>query len=142
MLGGCATVNGTPTQPISVHTVDAQGHSIDMRCKLANESGDYFGNSPLRDVLIRRSASDLTIECRRGDKVARATAIARGSVLGAALLPGGSVAALVDHLSGYMYAYPRRLVLRAGEHLVFDGSASPSLAPEPGAAGLTADDLR
>lgn len=121
----CATINGSPTQAISIHTVDANGKPVSgMRCRLANGEADYFGNSPLLDVQIRRSGSDLEIECRSGNQVARATALSRSPGLtGAVLLPGGGAAALIDRISGYAYAYPRSMQLRIGEHMLFDVSA-------------------
>ncbi len=124
-FAGCATITGSPTQTISIHTVDASGKPIrGMRCRLANGEADYFGNSPLLDVQVRRSSADLEIECHSGAQVARATAFARSpSLTGAVLLPGGGAAALIDRLSGYAYAYPRSMQLRIGEHMIFDVSA-------------------
>ncbi|GAB4482579.1 MAG: hypothetical protein OHK0044_31650 [Burkholderiaceae bacterium] len=124
--GGCATITGTPTQSISIHTVDANDRPVDgMRCRVVNGSAEYFGTSPMYDLQVRRSSSDLAIECRRGALVARGTAVSRGSAAGAAvkaLLPGGTASLLVDHVSGYGYAYPSALRLRVGQHLVFDAS--------------------
>ncbi len=95
-----------------------------MRCRLINGEADYYGNSPLLDVQVRRSGSDLEIECRSGNQVARATALSRSpSLTGAVLLPGGGAAALIDRISGYAYAYPRSMQLRIGEHMLFDVSA-------------------
>jgi hypothetical protein len=124
-LAGCATVTGSPTQALTVHTLDANGKPVGgMRCRLANDEAEYFGNSPLLDVQVRRSSSDLQIECRGGAQIARATAFARSPGLtGAVMLPGGGAAALIDQLSGYAYAYPRAMQLRVGEHLMFDVSA-------------------
>jgi hypothetical protein len=125
-LGGCATVTGTPTQSISIHTVDANDRPVDgMRCRVVNGSAEYFGTSPMYDLQVRRSSSDLDIECRRGALVARGTAVSRGSATGAAvkaLMPGGTASLVIDHVSGYRYAYPSALRLRVGQHLVFDAS--------------------
>jgi hypothetical protein len=125
-LGGCATINGTPTQSISIHTVDANDRPIEgMKCRVTNGAGEYFGTSPMYDLQVRRSASDLTIECRRGALLARATAVSRGSGVADAVraaLPGGTAALLVDHVTGYRYAYPSAMRLRVGQHLVFDAS--------------------
>jgi len=123
-LAGCATLSGEATQPISVHTVDAEGRPINgMRCRLANDAAHYFGNSPLRDVQVRRSGSDLSIECRLGERFARATAVSRSQNAGIAMLPGGTVAMLVDHATGYAYAYPRTMQLQIGASVVFDDHA-------------------
>lgn len=136
MLAGCATIAGSPTQSISVQTVDAQGRAIaDMRCRLVNDAADYYGNSPMFDVQVRRSPSDLAILCERGGLIARATAVARGPVLGTVLLPGGSAAALIDHFTGYAYAYSATMQLRVGEHLVFDPHTQPTQRLLADAAG-------
>jgi hypothetical protein len=125
-LGGCATVTGTATQTISIHTVDANDRPIEgMKCRVINGSAEYFGTSPLYDLRVRRSSTDLDIECRRGRLVARGTAVSRGSTADAAvkaLVPGGTASLMVDHISGYRYAYPSAMRLRIGQHLVFDAS--------------------
>lgn len=122
LASGCATVTGEPTQRVSIVAVDAEQRPIPgMRCRVANGSAEYYGDSPMRDVPVRRSASDLQIECRRGALVARGTAISRGgmSIL-QGVLPGGTALVALDHLTGYRYSYPTEIRLRAGEHLVFD----------------------
>jgi hypothetical protein len=133
-LGGCATVTGEPTQRVSIVTVDATQRPVDgMRCRVVNASEEYFGNSPMHALSVRRSASDLEIECRRGSLVARGTAVSRGG-LGVlqSVLPGGTAMLALDHLTGYRYSYPAEIELRVGEHLVFDASA-------PRARGLQAE---
>ena len=121
LSAGCATVNGTPTQPVSIQAVDAFDRPVEgMRCRIANSSADYFGTTPMYDLQVRRSSSDLEVECRRGALLARATAVSRGTHLLSAMMPGGTAAVLIDHVTGYRYFYPSRLQLRVGEHLVFD----------------------
>lgn len=126
LASGCATMTGTATQSINVHTVDASDRPIEgMRCRIINGSAEYFGTSPMYDLRVRRSSSDLDIECRRGTLSARGTAVSRGSAAMAAikaLLPGGTAAVAVDHFTGYRYAYPHTMRLRVGQHLVFDAS--------------------
>ena len=74
------------------------------------------------DVQIRRSSSDLQVECKGRGLVARGTAISRGklSSLAAALLPGGSASVMIDYVSGYSFAYPSWIQLRVGQDHVFD----------------------
>lgn len=122
LVSGCATVTGEPTQRVSIVAIDAQQQPIPgMRCRVINGSAEYFGDSPMRDVPVRRSASDLEIECRRGTQVARGTAVSRGglSIL-QGVLPGGTAMIALDHITGYRYSYPNEIRLRVGEHLVFD----------------------
>ena len=126
LASGCATMTGSPTQRISVQTLDAQGQQVrGMRCRIINGNADYVGDSPMMDMEIRRSATDLDIECRQGMLVARGTAVSRSGTAAmarAALMPGGSAGAVVDHVTGYGYAYPRVIQLRIGETLVVDAS--------------------
>jgi hypothetical protein len=135
-LAGCATLTGTPRQGVSIHVVDANDRPISgMRCHVMNAAEDYFGDAPLRDLQVRRSSSDLVIECHRGSLIARGTAVSRGSVVDGAvraLLPGGTAMLAIDHLSGYRYAYPEWVQLRAGEHLVFDADRQIAGKPAPG----------
>jgi hypothetical protein len=138
LLAGCATLTGDALQSIGIHTVDAHDRSVaGFRCRVINGAAEYFGDSPLFDLRVRRSAADLDIECRRGSHLARGTAVSRGSVIDGAvkaLLPGGTAMLAVDHLTGYRYAYPSVLRLRIGQHLVFDAGdetpGKPALAAE------------
>jgi hypothetical protein len=136
LLGGCATVTGDPTQVVHVETLDERGQPIDgMRCHLSNASSDYFGDSPLFNLEVHRSSSDLKINCRLGDRVAEGSAVSRsglrGGVTGAVnlLMPGGSGMMVIDHLTGYRYAYPAWIQLRIGQKVVFD--ASDDIAGQP-----------
>lgn len=140
-LSGCATLTGTATQAIEIQAVDERDHAVrGMECRVANSAGEQVVTLPANEVQVRRSSAELEIECRLGAQIARGTAIARGEAkMENAFIPGSSIAALVDHLSGYMYSYPTPLKLRVGEHLRFEFSDAPraelvaSLAP-PGAA--------
>jgi hypothetical protein len=137
LLGGCATVAGTPMQAVSIQALDAFDRPVDgMRCRIVNNAADYFGTTPIFDLQVRRSSSDLEIECRRGSLLARGTAVSRGMMLASVLLPGGTAALIIDHLSGYRYSYPTRLQLRIGEHLVFDDDATPPTRLSSGAIAL------
>ena len=126
LASGCATLTGSPTQRISLQTLDAQGQQIrGMRCRIINGTAEYVGDSPMMDMEIRRSATDLDIECRQGTLVARGTAVSRSGTAAmarAALMPGGSAGAVVDHVTGYGYSYPRTIQLRIGETLIVDAS--------------------
>lgn len=146
LLSGCATLSGSATQAIEIQTVDERDRAVHgMQCRVANGAGEQVVTSPANEVRVRRSSTDLEIECRLGARIARGTAVARGDAkMENSFIPGGSIAALIDHLSGYMYSYPTPLKLRVGEHLRFEFSDAPraefvaSLVP-PGAAPAPAD---
>jgi len=127
-------------QSVDIQVVDGLDRPISgWRCRASNASADYFGDSPIRDLQVRRSSSDLQIECHRGSLIARGTAVSRGSVVDGAvkaLLPGGTAMLAVDHLSGYRYTYPNWIRLHIGEHLVFDADRQ---VPGQPAQGLLAD---
>jgi hypothetical protein len=126
LLGGCATLTGTAEQLIRIQTVDANDRPISgMRCHLSNSRSDYFGDSPLIDLQVRRSSSDLQIECRSHGLVARGTAVSRGKTdpafaVTSLLMPGGSAVFVLDQVSGYSYSYPTWIRLKVGRTLVFD----------------------
>lgn len=120
-------------QEVSIQTVDANDRPVNgMRCRVTNGPAEYFGNSPMFNLGVRRSSSDLEIECRKGNLIARGTAVSRGKGLLTTVLPGGTAAMVVDHLSGYRYSYPTWIQLRVGEHLIFDANNDTLLRPVRG----------
>jgi hypothetical protein len=144
LSSGCATMTGDPTQVVHIETLDERGQPIEgMRCHLSNASSDYFGDSPLFELEVHRSSSDLKIACHLGDRVAEGTAVSRsglrGGVTGVAnlMLPGGSGLMMIDHLTGYRYQYPTWVRLQIGQKLVFDagddvaGKPVPAVQKEP-----------
>jgi hypothetical protein len=125
MAAGCATVTGTADQSIQIRTVDAADRPVaGLRCHASNAMADYYGSSPMIDLRVRRSSSDLLIECKGHGMVARGTAVSRGSAaaLAATILPGGTAMLMIDYISGYSLAYPSWIQLRIGQDLVFDAS--------------------
>lgn len=131
-LAGCATLTGDGTQSIQVEAVDEQGQAVTgMRCKFSNMSSDYYADTPVYDLQVHRSASDLNISCRLGDRIAEGRAVSRGGLrgVGAVLLPGGSAYMMIDHLTGYRYTYPAWVRVQVGQKLVFDASDDKGGAP-------------
>jgi hypothetical protein len=135
LLGACATMTGVPTQVLQIETLDEHGRAIEgMRCHLTNASSDYFGDSPMHELEVHRSASNLEITCRKGGKIAEGTAVSRGGArgIGSMLLPGGTAYMMIDHLSGYRYTYPAWVRLQVGQKLIFDASNDVNGEPVPG----------
>lgn len=144
LCSGCATVSGSATQPISIQTVDAQGRAIEgMSCRVSNGDVQYVGDSPMFDVAVRRSSVPLVVECRAdGKPLARALLVSRADGMMAAqmLLPGGSSFMIIDHVTGFMYAYPRWIRLQAGADMVFDRRDERGRDPTPGMVTRHFDD--
>ena len=145
LASGCATVSGRATQPISIQTVDAQGRLIEgMSCRATNGGGQYVGDTPMFDLQVRRSSTPLVVECR-GDRhpMARAVLMPRADNMVAAqvLLPGGSSLMVIDHISGFMYSYPRWVRVQAGADMVFDRTDENGRTPTPGLVTRQFDDL-
>jgi len=138
LLGGCATITGDGTQIVHIETLDENGHPVEgMRCHASNASSDYFGDSPMFDLEVHRSASDLKVSCRLGERVAEGKAVSRsglrGGITGVAnlVMPGGSGLMVIDHLTGYRYTYPSWIRLQIGRNLVFDASDQVADQPVP-----------
>lgn len=137
-MTGCATVTGDATQAINIQTVDANGRPIEgMACRIVNGSAEYMGDSPMFGLKVRRSSTPLVAECKRsGYAMARALIIPRADLVSGStaqlLLPGGSSMLIIDHLSGYMYRYPRWVRVQAGADMVFDQADEKGRDPTPG----------
>lgn len=132
-LAGCSTVMLPSQQEVQILAFDAADRPVTgMTCKVSNQMGEATVTTPAIDVPVRRSFSDLQIECRRGNDIAMGTVVPRRHGLEQALVPFGSVAVAIDHISGHLYAYPTVVRLRLGQHLRFEFST------EARAAGLIA----
>jgi hypothetical protein len=129
LASGCATVTGRATQPVSIQAVDGR---------------QYIGDSPMFDLQVRRSSAPLVVECRGdGRPMARAVLLPRADNMVAAqlLLPGGSSMMVIDHVSGFMYSYPRWVRVQAGADMVFDRRDEHGRHPVPGLVTRQFDDL-
>ncbi|HTN50108.1 MAG TPA: hypothetical protein VMK32_11810 [Burkholderiaceae bacterium] len=144
-LSGCATLAGDSTQKLNIQTVDGEGRIVEgMSCHASNASADYIGVTPMFDMKVRRSSSPLVVECRRdGLALARAVVVSRAVNMQPAqmLLPGGTSMMIIDHISGFMYAYPRWVRLQVGADMVFDRRDEQDRGPTPGLVTRQFDDF-
>lgn len=144
-LSGCATLAGDSTQKLNIQTVDTEGRVVDgMSCRASNNSADYVGVTPMFNMQVRRSSSPLVVECRRdGVPLARAVVVSRAVNMQPLqlLLPGGTSMMVLDHITGYMYAYPRWVRLQVGTDMVFDRRDEVDRGPTPGLVTRQFDDF-
>ena len=144
-LSGCATLAGDATQKVNIQTVDTEGRVVDgMSCRASNGSADYVGVTPMFNMQVRRSSSPLVVECRRdGVPLARGVVVSRAVNMQPLqmLLPGGTSLMVLDHITGYMYAYPRWVRLQVGTDMVFDRRDEVDRGPTPGLVTRQFDDF-
>jgi len=137
-VSGCATMTGEATQVINFQTVDANGKPVDgMACRIVNGSAEYRGDTPMFGLRVRRSPTPLVAECKRqGYAMARALIISRADLASGSaaqlLLPGGSSMLIIDHMTGFMYQYPRWVRAQVGADMIFDRSDERGREPTPG----------
>lgn len=137
-VSGCATITGEATQAINIQTVDANGKPVNgMACRIVNGSAEYMGDTPMFGLRVRKSPTPLVAECKRqGYAMARALIISRADLASGStaqlLLPGGSSMLVIDHISGYMYQYPRWIRAQVGADMIFDRNDERGREPTPG----------
>jgi hypothetical protein len=128
-LGGCSTLHGDFHQSLQVDALDARDRPVEgMRCQIGTGASAKTFVTPATDVRVRRGMEPLNVECHLDNLVATATVKSRRERMEEALLPFGSVGVFVDHLSGSLYAYPTKLHLRVGQHLVLEHSGEAQVA--------------
>lgn len=125
-LSGCATITSSETQTVSLSAKAASGEAIDqVECTLKNDKGEWKAVAPA-SVLIRRSAEDLDVVCKKPgmiDGLLKAISRASGGMWGNIVF-GGGIGALIDHNKGTGYNYPDQLPVRMGENVVIDRKTS------------------
>ena len=115
VLTGCATVTTGTNQSLSVETRMKGNAVAGATCKLANDKGTWFVNTP-GSVTVNRSYGDMSIDCKH-DKHPAGTAVVRSSTKAMAfgnILVGGVIGAAVDIGTGSAYDYPTLITLELG----------------------------
>ena len=135
-LAGCATITGSPTQSISVDTVDRTGTRVTgAECRLTNDKGTWTTKTPMH-VSVGRSGEDLSVHCTADGLepgLVKVVSRANGGMVGNVVF-GGVVGALVDN-SGAGYDYPSIVRVVMGASLVLDKrDEDPNATPPPAAA--------
>jgi hypothetical protein len=138
VLGGCATVTQSPTQPLQVLVLDAQDRPVrGMACHATNGISEADFTTPVTEISIHRTAADLEIECHHDAQIAKGSVSPRRDGLEQALIPFGSLAVALDHVTGKMYTYPTMIRMRLGKHLRFEHSDEARATKEVATIGDT-----
>lgn len=102
-LFGCASVTSGHNQSVSVDTGKEQG----AMCSLTNDKGTWHVPTTPGSVTVHRAYGDLTVNCKKDDKVGATTVTSstKGLAFGNIIM-GGVVGAAVDVGTGAAYDYP------------------------------------
>lgn len=122
LFGGCATITSNEMQSVTLNTLTSKGDRVEQtRCTLKNDKGSWTATAP-GNVMVRRSAEDLNVECKKegmSDGFLRAISRSAGGMWGNIIL-GGGIGAIIDHNKGTGYNYPNDLPVRMGESVTVD----------------------
>jgi hypothetical protein len=139
LISGCATAVKTDTQQLDILLKLPDGSSrVSAVCVLSNSAMKVTGNAPMFSVEVQRSSSDLQIDCRSANGMTgQAIAVSRMQTNGVGAVLAGMTGHVIDHMTGKLYDYPRRIEVVLGRKRVFDfssGLVPVADAPLPGAA--------
>ena len=122
LASGCASITGSEIQSVSVTTHASADAAVEKaKCTLRNDKGVWEVTTPAF-VGVRRSAEDLTVECKKEgqpDGLLKAISRAAGGMFGNIVF-GGGIGALIDHNKGTGYDYPDILKVIMGKSTVID----------------------
>jgi hypothetical protein len=138
-VSGCATASKSERQGLDVFVKLPDGTPrAGVVCVLENRTGKVTGNAPMLNVEVERSGSDLQVDCRTSNGLTgRAIAVSRIKTTGVTAVLAGMTGTVIDHLTGKLYDYPRRIEVAIGRERVFEhgaGLAPVSDVPMAGAA--------
>jgi hypothetical protein len=138
LLAGCETLTRESTQKLQIEALDAHDRPVrGLVCKIGDAPATF--TLPASGVVVRRSGANLEIDCHNGTQVARATVVPRRDGVEQALIPFGSVAVAIDHISGKLYDYPTTLRLRLGQHVTLEHGGEARVAKSESLPGAPVD---
>lgn len=131
-ISGCASFLNDADQQIYLTTYDQNGSKVKgASCKLSNDFRQSTLDS-LDQVKVRRSYSDLMIECKKPgypDANGRAVSRANAAMYGNLVTVG--IGAIFDHAIGSAYTYPQHINMVFGQTLDFDRRHDKGSQPVP-----------
>jgi hypothetical protein len=111
-LAGCATISEPTQQTLMVRTILDNREIGGVGCVLTNDAGRWFVTSP-GHVVVRKSAGNLFVDCRRGAAVAGQDVVASrantSAVVGNVTTAG--LGYLLDKRTGAGFDYPETLTV-------------------------------
>ena len=114
-LSGCATITSGTSQTIAVETLKNDQPVVGASCKITTDKGAWNVVTPAT-FEIPKSSSDARIICEK-DGEPRGEAVAKSSfksnTVGNVLI-GGIIGIGVDAMTGAMWAYPVRWLVKLG----------------------------
>lgn len=132
LSSGCASIVSGHNQSLSIET-HADGKSVvDANCKLENDKGTWYTNSP-GSAVVRRSYNDLSVRCEKSgyEPGTTATQSSTKALAFGNILIGGIIGAVVDVGSGAAYDYPSIISVELGRTRTQTPEAAPGNTPEP-----------
>ncbi|MGL4575493.1 MAG: hypothetical protein ACRCV9_11980 [Burkholderiaceae bacterium] len=137
LSSGCATATKSEYQSLDVFVKLPEGApKAGVVCVLSNRASKVTGNAPMLSVSVERSGSDLEVLCRtQNGLTGRAVAVSKIQTHGLGAVLAGMTGHVIDHMTGKLYDYPRRIEVAIGRNRVFEqgaGIAAVSDVPLPG----------
>ncbi|KAF1045783.1 MAG: hypothetical protein GAK35_01273 [Herbaspirillum frisingense] len=112
LLGGCASITGSQTQPISVQTTQGSMIISGATCTLSNDAGKWFLKTP-GSVTVKKSTGDMTVECIKSDVSGRENVVSKANTnVWGNILIGGLIGYAVDRNSGAGFDYPESVTIK------------------------------
>lgn len=116
VMSGCASIVDGTNQVVSVDTRKNGVPVTGANCKLTNDKGTWYSNTPGTTV-VRRSYQDLNVHCQKAGLAPAITAF-KSSTKGMAfgnIIFGGVIGAGIDMASGSAYDYPTALTVEMAD---------------------------
>ncbi len=112
-------------QPVAVQAVQDGKPLVAVVCTLSNDAGSWEVNPPAT-AMVKKSASPLTVECKRQGSAGREVLAPRhNSTVWGNLLAGGGLGYLLDAKTGAAFQYPESVVV------TMKSTAPDTMRPKP-----------
>jgi hypothetical protein len=121
LTSGCASIVSGSQQSVSVETRQKGMMVKNATCKLNNNKGTWYVNSP-GSVTVNRSYEDLAIQCEKEQYepgIATVKSFTKGMMFGNILL-GGIIGGAIDASTGAGYDYPGLIHVEMGEAITIE----------------------